>query len=73
MSIEHTFPSSPIAVFQKIAFLLQKWGILLRDKDREKLDKARSDLEGWAKLFVANTRRSESHESVFVFLVVGVC
>lgn len=57
MLVEHKLPSSPIAVLQKISFLLQKCGILLRAKNREKLDKTRSDLEGWIKLFVANTRR----------------
>ena len=42
MTIEKTFPTSPIDVLYKSDVFMQQWRILLRDDDRQKLETYRN-------------------------------
>ena len=49
--IQKCFPDSPISILYKTKFFMQRWAVLLRATDREKLATCYSSLETWVKSF----------------------
>ncbi|PUZ37154.1 hypothetical protein GQ55_9G095700 [Panicum hallii var. hallii] len=49
--MERIFPKHPSDVLFLILSKLQRWGILLRSKEKELFDEQRLKLEAWAKDF----------------------
>ena len=47
--IQNWFPRSPITVLYKVQFFLQKWSMLLRGSEREKLAPLYSTMKQWVK------------------------
>ena len=65
MTIEKTFPTSPIDVLYKSDVFMQQWRILLRDDDRQKLETYRNLSKRWLKNF-SNKARHRIAEDIFL-------
>lgn len=52
MAIEKSFPKQPITAFFKSLSCLQRWKILLKEEDRQKIDAVITRAEVWLKAFV---------------------
>ena len=57
MAIEHCFPASSIDIPHKIDFFSQKWGILLPEGNRLKLENHRVRLVDWVRQNISAMRR----------------
>ena len=47
MAIEKKFPKAPTDVVYLALSFMQKWCILLKEKDREHVEKIKDDIMGW--------------------------
>ena len=54
IAIEKKFPKAPIDVIYSAMFLIQKWSVLLREKDQKQIMKAKGDILNWLKSFKMN-------------------
>ena len=54
IAIEKKFPKAPIDVIYIALFLIQKWSVLLREKDQKQIIQAKEDILNWLKTFKMN-------------------
>jgi hypothetical protein len=62
-TIEHKFPSSLIDVLYKIDMFLQKWGILVREDDRKKMEATKRQMGEWVQDFTSEARQQDFDEA----------
>lgn len=54
MAIEKHFPKAPSDVMYVAISLLQKWSLLLKEKDKERIDHVLKTVSNWMKCFCPN-------------------
>jgi hypothetical protein len=54
MAIEHKFPKSPTDVIFLALSYLQRWAVLLKEADRERLETIKGEILSWMKTFKPN-------------------
>ena len=54
MSIEQKFPKAPTDVVYLALSYLQKWSILLKDADRDRMEAINGEIMGWMRSFKPN-------------------
>ena len=54
MAIEHKFSKSPSDIMYLALSYLQKWAVLLKEEDRERMEAVRSAIMNWMKMFKPN-------------------
>jgi hypothetical protein len=54
MAIEHTFPKAPVDVMYAAVSLMQRWSLLLKEQDEERMDQVVGNILSWLKAFQPN-------------------